>query len=102
MASSYPGRGVGRIPSRCRKQGVGPTNHGMANKAISPTLQKDKFSDFFFKFLESRFGSEAMDWAYTIFENIKLFRSNELMRQFYEILMEKVSLGLALHPLSPA
>ncbi|XP_070254268.1 translin-associated factor X-interacting protein 1 isoform X1 [Myotis yumanensis] len=53
--------------------------------------QKDKFSDFFFKFLESRFGSDAMAWAYTIFENIKLFRSNELMRQFYDILMEKRS-----------
>lgn len=75
---------------------------GWLTKQSSPTLQKDKFSDFFFKFLESRFGSDAMAWAYTIFENIKLFRSNELMRQFYEILMEKVSLGLALHPLSPA
>lgn len=72
-------------------------------KQSSPTLQKERFPDFFFNFLESRFGSsDAMAWAYTIFENIKLFRSNELMRQFYEILTEKVSLGLALYPLSPA
>ncbi|CAK6436701.1 unnamed protein product [Pipistrellus nathusii] len=54
--------------------------------------QKEKFSDFFFNFLEYRFGStDAMAWAYTIFENIKLFRSNDLMRQFYEILTEKKS-----------
>ncbi|XP_008138142.1 translin-associated factor X-interacting protein 1 [Eptesicus fuscus] len=54
--------------------------------------QKEKFPDFFFNFLEYRFGSaDAMAWAYTIFENIKLFRSNELMRQFYEILMERKS-----------
>lgn len=43
-----------------------------------------------------------MAWAYTIFENIKLFRSNEIMSQFYAILTEKVSLGMALRPLSPA
>lgn len=42
-----------------------------------------------------------MAWAYTIFENIKLFRSNEVMSQFYAVLMGKVRLGLAL-PLSPA
>lgn len=76
---------------------------GWLTKQSSLTLQKEKFQDFFFNFLENRFGSaDVMAWAYTIFENIKLFRSNELMRQFYEILVEKVSLGLALHPLSPA
>ncbi|XP_039078616.1 translin-associated factor X-interacting protein 1 isoform X2 [Hyaena hyaena] len=54
--------------------------------------QKEKFSDFFFNFLEYRFGpGDAMAWAYTIFENIKLFRSNEVMSQFYAILMGKRS-----------
>ncbi|KAM5297947.1 translin-associated factor X-interacting protein 1 isoform 2-T2 [Glossophaga mutica] len=54
--------------------------------------QKEKFSDFFFSFLERRFGpADAMAWAYTIFENIKLFRSSEIMSQFYAILMEKMS-----------
>nr|XP_012421527.1 PREDICTED: translin-associated factor X-interacting protein 1 isoform X2 [Odobenus rosmarus divergens] len=54
--------------------------------------QKEKFPDFFFSFLEHRFGpGEAMAWAYTIFENIKLFRSNEVMSQFYAILMGKRS-----------
>ncbi|XP_036897366.1 translin-associated factor X-interacting protein 1 isoform X2 [Sturnira hondurensis] len=54
--------------------------------------QKEKFSDFFFSFLERRFGpADAMAWAYTIFENIKLFHSSEIMSQFYAILTEKMS-----------
>ncbi|XP_066206064.1 translin-associated factor X-interacting protein 1 isoform X2 [Saccopteryx leptura] len=53
--------------------------------------QKEKFPDFFFNFLEHRFGPAAVAWAYTIFEHIKLFHSNEVMRQFYAILMGKVS-----------
>ncbi|XP_006255589.1 translin-associated factor X-interacting protein 1 isoform X3 [Rattus norvegicus] len=52
--------------------------------------QKESFPDFFFNFLERRFGvNEAMAWAYTIFENIKLFRSSEIMSQFYAVLMGK-------------
>uniref|UniRef100_A0A8C6RNS9 Translin-associated factor X (Tsnax) interacting protein 1 n=1 Tax=Nannospalax galili TaxID=1026970 RepID=A0A8C6RNS9_NANGA len=54
--------------------------------------QKELFADFFFNFLERRFGiSDAMPWAYTIFENIKLFRSNEIMNQFYAVLMGKMT-----------
>ncbi|XP_010610566.1 translin-associated factor X-interacting protein 1 isoform X1 [Fukomys damarensis] len=54
--------------------------------------QKEKFPDFFFNFLEHRFGpSDAIAWAYTIFENIRLFRSNEVMSQFYAILMGKMT-----------
>lgn len=76
---------------------------GQASQTVISTLQKEKFPDFFFNFLEHRFGpGEAMAWAYTIFENIKLFRSNEVMSQFYAVLMGKVRLGLALHLLSPA
>ncbi|KAK2496177.1 hypothetical protein MC885_001871 [Smutsia gigantea] len=64
---------------------------GQAYQAVfSSTLQKESFPDFFFNFLECRFGpSDAMAWAYTIFENIKLFRSNEVMSQFYAVLMGK-------------
>ncbi|MBZ3891042.1 Translin-associated factor X-interacting protein 1 [Sciurus carolinensis] len=52
--------------------------------------QKEKFPDFFFNFLEHRFGpSDAIAWAYTIFENIKLFRTNDIMSQFYAVLMGK-------------
>lgn len=60
-----------------------------------PILQKGSFSDFFFNFLEQRYGpSEAMAWAYTIFEHVKLIQSNEIMSQFYAILIGKVSLGV--------
>ncbi|XP_057610373.1 translin-associated factor X-interacting protein 1 isoform X1 [Chionomys nivalis] len=52
--------------------------------------QKELFPDFFFNFLERRFGvNDAMAWAYTIFENIKLFRSSEVMRHFYAVLIGK-------------
>uniref|UniRef100_A0A8C2LJ56 Translin-associated factor X (Tsnax) interacting protein 1 n=1 Tax=Cricetulus griseus TaxID=10029 RepID=A0A8C2LJ56_CRIGR len=52
--------------------------------------QKESFQDFFTNFLERRFGSnDAIAWAYTIFENIKLFRSIEVMNQFYAVLMGK-------------
>ncbi|XP_051057437.1 translin-associated factor X-interacting protein 1 [Phodopus roborovskii] len=52
--------------------------------------QKESFPDFFFNFLERRFGiNDAIAWAYTIFENIKLFRSSEIMSQFYAVLMGK-------------
>lgn len=59
------------------------------------TLQKESFPDFFFNFLERRFGTnDAIAWAYTIFESIKLFHSNEIMSQFYAVLIGKVSFGL--------
>uniref|UniRef100_A0A8C6CI06 Translin associated factor X interacting protein 1 n=1 Tax=Moschus moschiferus TaxID=68415 RepID=A0A8C6CI06_MOSMO len=52
--------------------------------------QKEKFPDFFFSFLERHFGpGNAMAWAYTIFEYIKLFHTNEVMSQFYAVLMGK-------------
>ncbi|XP_013849994.1 translin-associated factor X-interacting protein 1 isoform X3 [Sus scrofa] len=52
--------------------------------------QKERFPDFFFNFLERRFGpGDAMAWAYTIFEYIKLFQSNEVMSQFHAVLMGK-------------
>ncbi|KAG8521776.1 Translin-associated factor X-interacting protein 1, partial [Galemys pyrenaicus] len=52
--------------------------------------QRENFSDFFYNFLERRFGpGDAMAWAYTVFENIKLFRTNDIMSQFYAILMGK-------------
>uniref|UniRef100_A0A8C8VV63 Translin-associated factor X (Tsnax) interacting protein 1 n=1 Tax=Peromyscus maniculatus bairdii TaxID=230844 RepID=A0A8C8VV63_PERMB len=52
--------------------------------------QKESFPDFFFNFLERRFGTnDAIAWAYTIFESIKLFHSNEIMSQFYAVLIGK-------------
>ncbi|XP_041625895.1 translin-associated factor X-interacting protein 1 isoform X2 [Vulpes lagopus] len=99
----FPGLGYGEaIPSFLRFDGIvenkKPTKKDVVNllkdawKQRLVEEQKEKFPDFFFNFLEHRFGSgEAMAWAYTIFENIKLFRSNEVMSQFYAVLMGKRS-----------
>ncbi|XP_074142512.1 translin-associated factor X-interacting protein 1 isoform X2 [Sminthopsis crassicaudata] len=52
--------------------------------------QKEKTStlgQFFLSYLQKRFGeASAMDWSYTIFENVRLFHSNEVMKQFHDIL----------------
>ncbi|XP_027703307.1 translin-associated factor X-interacting protein 1 isoform X1 [Vombatus ursinus] len=56
--------------------------------------QKEKTSTlarFFLDYLKKRFGdASAMDWSYTIFENVKLFHSSEVMKQFHDVLMGKV------------
>uniref|UniRef100_A0A452S560 Translin associated factor X interacting protein 1 n=2 Tax=Ursus americanus TaxID=9643 RepID=A0A452S560_URSAM len=99
----FPGLGYGEaIPPFLRFDGIvenkKPTKKDVVNllkdvwKQRLLEEQKEKFPDFFFSFLEHRFGpGEAMAWAYTIFENIKLFRSNEVMSQFYAVLMGKRS-----------
>ncbi|XP_051830936.1 translin-associated factor X-interacting protein 1 isoform X2 [Antechinus flavipes] len=52
--------------------------------------QKEKtttLGQFFLSYLQKRFGeASAMDWSYTIFENIRLFHSNEVMKLFHDIL----------------
>ncbi|XP_008565676.1 PREDICTED: translin-associated factor X-interacting protein 1 isoform X2 [Galeopterus variegatus] len=97
----FPGLGYGEaIPPFLRYDGLvenkKPTKKDVVNllkdawKERLAEEQKEKFPDFFFNFLERRFGpSDAIAWAYTIFENIKLFRSNEVMSQFYAVLMGK-------------
>uniref|UniRef100_A0A8C9KHN9 Translin associated factor X interacting protein 1 n=1 Tax=Panthera tigris altaica TaxID=74533 RepID=A0A8C9KHN9_PANTA len=99
----FPGLGYGEaIPSFLRFDGIvenkKPTKKDVVNllkdawKERLVEEQKEKFPDFFFNFLENRFGpGDAMAWAYTIFENTKLFRSNEVMSQFYALLMGKRS-----------
>ncbi|XP_072492200.1 translin-associated factor X-interacting protein 1 isoform X1 [Notamacropus eugenii] len=56
--------------------------------------QKEKTStlaQFFLNYLKKRFGdASAMDWSYTIFENVKLFHSSEVMKQFHDVLTGKV------------
>ncbi|XP_045674389.1 translin-associated factor X-interacting protein 1 isoform X1 [Phyllostomus hastatus] len=99
----FPGLGYAEsVPPFLRVDGIvenkKPTKKDVVNllkdawKERLAEEQKEKFSDFFFSFLERRFGpADAMAWAYTVFENIKLFHSNEIMSHFYAILMEKMS-----------
>ncbi|XP_056663825.1 translin-associated factor X-interacting protein 1 isoform X3 [Monodelphis domestica] len=57
--------------------------------------EKSTLSQFFLNYLKNRFGeASAMDWSYTIFENIRLFHSVEVMKQFYEVLSGKVEEGV--------
>nr|XP_020844974.1 translin-associated factor X-interacting protein 1 isoform X2 [Phascolarctos cinereus] len=55
--------------------------------------EKEKTStlaQFFLDYLKKRFGdASAMDWSYTIFENVKLFHSSEVMKQFHDVLTGK-------------
>uniref|UniRef100_A0A8C0WQB9 Translin-associated factor X-interacting protein 1 N-terminal domain-containing protein n=1 Tax=Castor canadensis TaxID=51338 RepID=A0A8C0WQB9_CASCN len=99
----FPGLGYGEnIPSFLRFDGLvenkKPSKKDVINllkdawKERLTEEEKETFPDFFFNFLERRFGlSDAIAWAYTIFENIKLFRSNEVMSQFYAVLMGKMT-----------
>ncbi|XP_044516514.1 translin-associated factor X-interacting protein 1 [Gracilinanus agilis] len=53
--------------------------------------RKSSMSHFFLNYLKNRFGeASAMDWSYTIFENIRLFQSSEVMKQFFDVLSGKV------------
>ncbi|XP_074864747.1 translin-associated factor X-interacting protein 1 isoform X1 [Carettochelys insculpta] len=65
---------------------------------VSADQQKGKqssLSEFFLSYLQKRYGdSLAFDWTYTIYENIKLYRSNEAMSLFYDILSGKVDEAL--------
>uniref|UniRef100_A0A8C8Z8H3 Translin associated factor X interacting protein 1 n=1 Tax=Prolemur simus TaxID=1328070 RepID=A0A8C8Z8H3_PROSS len=99
----FPGLGYGEsVPSFLQFEGPvenkKPTKKDVVNllkdawKERLAEEKKEKFQDFFFNFLERRFGpSDAIAWAYTIFENIKLFHSSEIMSQFYAVLMGKRS-----------
>ncbi|KAM5262711.1 translin-associated factor X-interacting protein 1 [Ctenodactylus gundi] len=98
----FPGLGYGEaVPPLLRYDGLvenkKPSKKDVVNllkdvwKERFAEEQKEKFPDFFFNFLERRFGpSDAIAWAYTIFENIKLFRSSDVMSQFYAVLTGKM------------
>ncbi|XP_053905408.1 translin-associated factor X-interacting protein 1 isoform X1 [Malaclemys terrapin pileata] len=107
---SFPGLGKGdKIPVYLRYEGQ--VKNKKLNKKdvvnilkeiwkekVSADLQKGKQSslpEFFLSYLQKRYGdSSAFEWAYTIYENIKLYRSNEAMSLFYDILSGKVDEGL--------
>ncbi|XP_075796637.1 translin-associated factor X-interacting protein 1 isoform X2 [Pelodiscus sinensis] len=61
---------------------------------VSADQQKGKQSnlpEFFLSYLQKCYGdAAAFDWAYTIHETVKLYRSNEAMSLFYDILSGKV------------
>ncbi|KAM3828820.1 translin-associated factor X-interacting protein 1 [Vipera latastei] len=49
--------------------------------------KQSSLSDFFLSFFQKKYGEPvAFDWTYSIYENLKLFRSNEMMALFLNIL----------------
>ncbi|XP_004600962.2 translin-associated factor X-interacting protein 1 [Sorex araneus] len=101
--SFFQGLGYGSdVPSCLRFDGV-VENKKSSKKEVLVLIRdfwkerlaeekRESFSDSFFNFLERRFEtSEAMAWAYTIYEYVKLNRSNQVMIQFYATLVGKSS-----------
>uniref|UniRef100_K7FM04 Translin-associated factor X-interacting protein 1 N-terminal domain-containing protein n=1 Tax=Pelodiscus sinensis TaxID=13735 RepID=K7FM04_PELSI len=73
---------------------------------VSADQQKGKQSnlpEFFLSYLQKCYGdAAAFDWAYTIHETVKLYRSNEAMSLFYDILSGKLTPPPVPPPRSPA
>uniref|UniRef100_A0A8C0G8K1 Translin-associated factor X-interacting protein 1 N-terminal domain-containing protein n=1 Tax=Chelonoidis abingdonii TaxID=106734 RepID=A0A8C0G8K1_CHEAB len=98
---SFPGLGKGdKVPVYLRYEGQ-VKNKKLNKKDVVNILKeiwKEKQSslpEFFLSYLQKKYGdSSAFEWAYTIYENIKLYRSNEAMSLFYDILSGKVDEGL--------
>uniref|UniRef100_A0A8D0GC28 Translin associated factor X interacting protein 1 n=1 Tax=Sphenodon punctatus TaxID=8508 RepID=A0A8D0GC28_SPHPU len=89
-----------RVPVYLRFEGL--VKNKMLNKkevvAILREIWKEKVSAdqqvcfFFLGFLQRKYGeASAFEWAYSIYENIKLYRSNDTMSLFYDILTGNVS-----------
>uniref|UniRef100_A0A8C8RF30 Translin associated factor X interacting protein 1 n=1 Tax=Pelusios castaneus TaxID=367368 RepID=A0A8C8RF30_9SAUR len=101
---TFPGLGKGdKVPVYLRYEGQ-VKNKKLNKKEVVNILKeiwKEKVSAdqqvfiFFLSYLQKRYGElSAFEWAYTIYENIKLYRSNETMSLFYDILSGKVDEGL--------
>ncbi|EMP26877.1 Translin-associated factor X-interacting protein 1 [Chelonia mydas] len=68
---------------------------GMYLPAATLKGKQSSLPEFFLNYLQKKYGdASAFEWAYTIYENIKLYRSNEAMSLFYDILSGKVDEGL--------
>ncbi|XP_058010865.1 translin-associated factor X-interacting protein 1 [Ahaetulla prasina] len=53
--------------------------------------RQSSLSDFFLGFFQKKYGEAvAFDWTYSIYENLKLFRSNEMMALFLNVLTGNV------------
>ncbi|XP_039183376.1 translin-associated factor X-interacting protein 1 isoform X1 [Crotalus tigris] len=57
--------------------------------------KQSSLSDFFLSFFQKKYGEGvAFDWTYSVYENLKLFRSNEMMALFLNILTGNVDEGV--------
>ncbi|KAG8144020.1 hypothetical protein E2320_001151 [Naja naja] len=57
--------------------------------------KQSSLSDFFLSFFQKKYGdAAAFDWTYSVYENLKLFRSNEMMALFLNVLTGNVDEGV--------
>uniref|UniRef100_A0A8B9STD7 Translin-associated factor X-interacting protein 1 N-terminal domain-containing protein n=1 Tax=Anas platyrhynchos TaxID=8839 RepID=A0A8B9STD7_ANAPL len=58
---------------------------------IALEQQRPVLPEFFLSYLQKRYGdTSAMEWSYTLYENMRLCPSNHVMSSFYNILTGKV------------
>ncbi|XP_061450271.1 translin-associated factor X-interacting protein 1 isoform X2 [Rhineura floridana] len=80
------------------KKEVVATLREIWREKIASDQQKGKqssLSEFFLSFFQKKYGEAlAFDWTYSIYENIRLFKSNEAMSMFHHILIGKLDEGV--------
>ncbi|XP_067158947.1 translin-associated factor X-interacting protein 1 [Apteryx mantelli] len=55
------------------------------------TGKRSSLPEFFLSYLQKKYGdAAAMEWSYTLYENMRLYQSNHVMSSFYDILTGKV------------
>ncbi|NXI59556.1 TXIP1 protein, partial [Chloroceryle aenea] len=55
------------------------------------TGKRSSLPEFFLSYLQKKYGNaSAMEWSYTLYENMRLCRSNHVLSSFYDILTGKV------------
>ncbi|NXE83300.1 TXIP1 protein, partial [Cochlearius cochlearius] len=55
------------------------------------TGQRASLPEFFLSYLQKKYGAAAaMEWSYTLYENMRLCRSNHVLSSFYNVLTGKV------------
>lgn len=65
--------------------------YGRYSLVISQTGKRSSLPEFFLSYLQKKYGdAAAMEWSYTLYENMRLCRSNHVLSSFYNILTGKV------------
>ncbi|XP_010163204.1 translin-associated factor X-interacting protein 1-like, partial [Antrostomus carolinensis] len=55
------------------------------------TGKRSSLPEFFLSYLQKKYGdADAMEWSYTLYENMRLCRSNHVLSSFYDVLTGKV------------
>ncbi|XP_054054521.1 translin-associated factor X-interacting protein 1 isoform X1 [Rissa tridactyla] len=102
----FPGWGKGdKVPVYLRHEGE-VKNKKLTKKDVVNTLKdvwKEKIAleqqtgercslpEFFLSYLQKKYGdAAAMEWSYTLYENMRLCQSNHVLSSFYDVLTGKV------------